>query len=147
MLTHIESGGTFKELCDFLEANAAEGLPENVVVFLRELENKLGACRARREAVLLEWADDALAHLIATSAGINKLCFHAGGNRLVVPTENLAAFSRAVNTSFSTRQPRITTPPMNSSAPITIATSFLWPILAYLSGGPAGRGNWCSRTT
>jgi len=96
MLTHVETGGAFRELRDFLEANAAEGLPENVQVFLADLESKLGACRARREAVLLEWADEALARLIATSSGTNKLCFHAGANRLVVPAENVTAFSRAV---------------------------------------------------
>jgi hypothetical protein len=96
MLTHVETGGAFKELRDFLESNTAEDLPENVQVFLAGLESKLGACCARREALLLDWADEALAHLIATSAGTNKLCFHAGGPRLVVPTENLAAFSRAL---------------------------------------------------
>lgn len=96
MLTHVEGGGAFQELRDFLEANAAEGLPETVRVFLAGLESRLGACPTRREAVILEWSDEALAHLIATSAGTHKLCFHAGGNRLVVPADNLAAFSRAL---------------------------------------------------
>jgi len=96
MLTHVEGGGAFAELRDFLEGNAAEGLPETVRVFLAGLESKLGACLARREAVLLEWSDEALAHLIATSAGMNKLCFHAGGGRLVVPADNLGAFTRAL---------------------------------------------------
>jgi hypothetical protein len=96
MLTHVETGGTFKELRAFLNNNAAESLPANVQVFLQELEHKISACRALREAVLLEWADEALARLIATSAGMSKLCYHAGGNRLVVPKESLAAFGRAV---------------------------------------------------
>lgn len=96
MLTHVETGGAFQELRHFLEANAAEGLPENVQVFLGQLEAKLGACRLRRNAVLLEWTDDPLAQLIATSAGTNKLCFHAGENRLVVPAESLGAFSRGL---------------------------------------------------
>ncbi|MBI2949565.1 MAG: hypothetical protein HYY23_18165 [Verrucomicrobia bacterium] len=96
MLTHVETGGTFKELREFLESNAAEGLPENVQVFLTGLESKLGGCVKSRDAALLEWSDEALAQLIATSAGTNKLCFHAGANRLVVPAENWAAFSRAV---------------------------------------------------
>ena len=96
MLTHVETGGAFKELRDFLEANAAEGLPDNVQVFLAGIESKLGAGRTRRDAVLVEWADEALAQLIATSAGTNKLCFHAGANRLVVPAENLTAFGRAL---------------------------------------------------
>ena len=96
MLTHVETGGTFKELRAFLEQNAAESLPPNVHIFLQGLESKTGACKTLRQAVLLEWTDEALARLIATSAGMNKLCYHAGGTRLVVPGENLAAFSRAV---------------------------------------------------
>jgi hypothetical protein len=96
MLTHVETGGAFRELRDFLEANAAEALPENVIVFLGELQKKLGACRTRRDAVLLEWADPALALLIATSTGLNKLCFHAGGNWVAVPKANLSAFNRAL---------------------------------------------------
>jgi hypothetical protein len=96
MLTHLETGGTLKELRAFLEENAADGLPANVQVFLRDLESKIGACRTSREAVLLEWTDEALACLIATSAATSKLCFHAGGPRLVVPRQSLAAFGRAV---------------------------------------------------
>lgn len=46
--------------------------------------------------MLLEWADDSLSQLVATSTGLNRLCYHAGGNRLVVPAENLTALSRAV---------------------------------------------------
>lgn len=63
---------------------------------MQELENKTGACRVSREAVLLEWSDEALARLVATDSGLRRLCFHAGENRLVVPKESLAAFSRAV---------------------------------------------------
>ena len=96
MLTHVETGGAFQELQTFLETNAVEGLPENVRTFLTELENKLTASPSRRDAVLLEWPDAALAQLIATSTGTTRLCFHAGENRLVVPKENLTAFTRAV---------------------------------------------------
>jgi hypothetical protein len=96
MLTHLETGGAFKELRAFLEENAAESLPPNVQTFLQGLEDKTGACQSSQEAVLLEWSDEALAQLIATSTGTNRLCFHAGENRLVVPRKNLAAFSRAV---------------------------------------------------
>jgi hypothetical protein len=95
MLTHVESGGALRELRDFLEANATEGLPETVRVFLAGLEAKLGCCTARRDAVLLEWTADALVELTATSAGTNRLCFYAGQNRLVVPAQHVAAFARA----------------------------------------------------
>lgn len=96
ILTHIESGGTFKELKEFLDANVAGVLPENVQVFLAGIENKLTACLRGRDAVVFEWSDAALAQLIATSSGTNKLCFYAGENRLAVLKEDLRAFSRAV---------------------------------------------------
>ncbi len=96
MLTHVESGGNLEELKRFLLDHHATGqLPETATVFLADLEQKLGACRAARPAVLLEWADPALSHLLATSPGTNKLCHHAGENRLVVAKDDLAAFRRA----------------------------------------------------
>ena len=96
ILTHIETGGSFASLRDFLEANSASGVPETARVFLDGLEAKLGACRSRCRAVLLEWADPALAQLIATSSGLKRLCHYAGENRLVVPAANLTAFTRAL---------------------------------------------------
>ena len=78
-----------------LDHNATEQLPETVTVFLADLEQKLGACRAARPGFLIEWADPALSHLLATSPGTNKLCHHAGDSRLVVAKDELAAFRRA----------------------------------------------------
>jgi len=52
-----------------------------------------------RAAVLLEWSDEALARLISTGAGLNKLCDHAGGNRVVVAREDYRAFARAAKKS------------------------------------------------
>jgi len=96
ILTHVENGGNLEELKRFLlDHNAAEPLPETVAAFLADLERKLGACRAARPAFLLEWADPALSHLLATSPGTNKLCHHAGENRLVLAKDDLAAFRRA----------------------------------------------------
>ena len=90
------NGGAFQELRDFLEANAAEGLPDNVQVFLASLKpNSAPAARAATPCCS-NGPTKPLPKLIATSAGTNKLCFHAGENRLVVPAENLAAFSRAL---------------------------------------------------
>jgi hypothetical protein len=96
ILTHIEAGGSFASLREFLAANTASDIPENVTVFLDGLEAKFGACRSRRAAVLLEWAEPALAQLIATSSGFKRLCHYAGENRLVVPAENLSSFTRAL---------------------------------------------------
>ena len=96
ILSHTEAGGTLAALRQFLEANAADGLPESVRDFLGSLEHRIGAFRRAREAVLLEWEDENLARLIAADAATKELCFHAGGNRLAVPRDQLAAFRRAV---------------------------------------------------
>jgi len=96
ILSHVETGGSLKQLRSFLETNASEALPEDVQDFLVELEERIGAFRSQRDAVLLEWADERLAQLLATSTETGKLCFHCGENRLVVAKSNLGAFSRAV---------------------------------------------------
>ncbi len=96
MLTHIETGGSFAELKQFLENNAADSLPDNVVVFLKDLESKLGACKSACEAILLEWQDETLARLITTSSGLNRLCSHAGSNRIAVARADYRAFARAL---------------------------------------------------
>lgn len=96
ILTHVESGGSFGSVREFLEANSESDIPENVQVFLSGLESKLGACLSRCPAVLLEWADHAQAQLISTSSGLRRLCHYAGENRVVVPSKNLSAFTRTL---------------------------------------------------
>ena len=96
MLAHVETGASFSELTEYLESHAVGGIPETIRTFLAETESRLGGCASRQEAVLLEWTDEALAHLIATSTGTRRYCHHAGDNRVVVPAKNLAAFTRAL---------------------------------------------------
>lgn len=96
ILTHVETGGSLKELWEFLESNATTPFPDDVVSLHCELQERINAFRSQREAVLLEWADERLAQFIATGAETGKLCFYCGGNRLVVTKANFGAFSRAV---------------------------------------------------
>ncbi|MDO8542725.1 MAG: hypothetical protein Q7S40_19970 [Opitutaceae bacterium] len=96
ILSHVEAGGALAELQQFLEANAADGLPESVCDFLASLERRIRAFRRAREAVLLEWEDEGLARHIAADATTSPLCSHAGGNRLVVSKDQLNAFRRAL---------------------------------------------------
>lgn len=95
-LGHVESGGSFSELSEYLESRAIGGIPETIRAFLSEIQGRLGACRSRQDAVLLEWKDEALARLIASSSGTREYCHHAGDNRVVVPAKNLAALTRAL---------------------------------------------------
>lgn len=96
MLSHLEAGGGLGELREFLESNAEGGLPPVVIEFLDQLAARAAACRGHRDAVLIEWADEALAQTLPTSAGMRGLCHHAGGNRLVVPAAKLGAFRSAL---------------------------------------------------
>jgi hypothetical protein len=96
MLGHVESGASFSDLTGYLESNAIGAIPKTIRTFLAEIEGRLDACRSRQDAVLLEWKDEALAQLIASSTGTRKYCHHAGDNRLVVPAKKLAAFTRAL---------------------------------------------------
>ncbi|MBI4623553.1 MAG: hypothetical protein HY736_10095 [Verrucomicrobia bacterium] len=96
ILSHVEAGGTLAELQQFLETNADDGLPESVRDFVGSLDHRIGAFRRARDAVLLEWENEGLARHIADDVATSALCHHAGGNRLVVPKDHLAAFRRAL---------------------------------------------------
>ncbi len=96
ILAHVEAGGALAELRQFLEGNAADGLPDGVRAFLESLDQRIKAFRRARDAVLLEWEDENLARHLAGDAATSEFCYHAGDNRLVVPKERLAAFGRAL---------------------------------------------------
>jgi hypothetical protein len=96
IFSHAEAGGALAELLQFLEANAADGLPESVREFMGSLDHRIRSFRRAREAVLLEWAEEGLARHIADDPATSELCYHAGGHRLVVAKDQLAAFRRAV---------------------------------------------------
>ncbi len=53
----------------------------------------LDACKRARGAILLEWRDESLARLIASTAELSRLCSHAGGNRIVVARDDYRAFA------------------------------------------------------
>lgn len=96
ILAHVETGGALAELRQILESNTDSALPETVVSFLGSLDRRIKAFRRAREAVLLEWEDEPLARHLAGDPTTNALCFHAGGNRLVVPKDRLSDFGRAL---------------------------------------------------
>jgi hypothetical protein len=95
VLLFLEEGGSEKDVRTFLEAHTSGGIPGNVDVWLNELLRKSTSCRRAEKAMLFEWDDAAQAALVASSSDTSRLCFHAGGNRLVVPAGKLAAFKRA----------------------------------------------------
>ena len=96
ILSHVEAGGSFPELTKFLQAQATDVLPENVQVFLRDLESKLGACQGVRSAFLIDWNDEATARLVANSTGLRKVCRYAGGNTVAVSAADYRTFARLV---------------------------------------------------
>jgi hypothetical protein len=96
ILSHVEAGGAMAGLRQFLEHNAEGGLPEEVATCLAAIELRIGAFKRARDAVLIEWEDEQLARYLAGESSTTALCHHAGGDRLVVPKEQLPAFRRAV---------------------------------------------------
>jgi hypothetical protein len=96
ILSHVESGGTLAELRQFLEANAADGLTESVRDFLASIDHRIRAFRRAREAVLLEWEDQALVGRLAVDPATREHCMQAGSNWLVVPKDQLAPFRQAL---------------------------------------------------
>jgi len=94
ILQSMQQGTRLPDIREFLLRSARQGIPPNIEKWLEDFGEKAIACRAAHRAILLEWKDSAQAHLIATSSGTGKLCYHAGENRIAVPERQLSAFSR-----------------------------------------------------
>ena len=95
-LTAIEGGHTADALREFLAARDDQPLPETVEGFLRNVERRARALRARGAALLIECADTETAERLATDPRTAKLCLRAGDRHLVVRTRAEEAFRKAV---------------------------------------------------
>lgn len=96
ILDHLESGGTMEDVTRFLEAHAADGVPEVVTGFLADVGAKASAVRGVRDAVLVEFADATTAALVAHDAQARKLCVRAGERAVAVPKKRERAFRTAL---------------------------------------------------
>ena len=96
ILTHVETGGSLRGLLQFLEQNASEPLPGEVLAWFGNIWKRIEAPPVIHHAILLEWPDDEMARMVSTHDSTRGLCFHAGQNRIVVPKSKLNGFRAAI---------------------------------------------------
>lgn len=96
-LSALEGGHDAAELRTFLDARDEQPLPETVEAFLRRIERGASALTRRRQAFLVECANERVAEEITGNPGTARHCLRAGPRRLVVPAESEAKFRKAVH--------------------------------------------------
>jgi hypothetical protein len=107
VLSALEEGHSAEELTSFLQAKSGDLVPDNVVLFLAEQDERVSRLVDRGPAVLIEVQDAVLAQLIANDPRMRSLCLLAGQRHLVVPKDAERAFRRALRQmgyGVSTRQ-------------------------------------------
>lgn len=96
MLEYLESGGSMRDLLNFMEGYSEFGVPETVRKYIEDLGRKARGLVGSEDAILFEAADEATATLIANDPGASKYCCKAAGRLLVVRKKNQRAFHNAV---------------------------------------------------
>ena len=96
VLSALEDGLTVDALLAFLEAKSDGLLPDNVVLFMAEQDERVSRLVDRGTALLIEAQDAVLAQLIANDPRTRSLCLLAGERHLAVPKQNERAFRRAL---------------------------------------------------
>jgi hypothetical protein len=96
-LAAVEKGHQIAELRQFLAARDEQPLPETVEAFITTTERQGQALRLQGTALLIECTDDRLADLIANNTAVKSWCQRAGKRHLVIPTQQEAAFRKAIN--------------------------------------------------
>jgi hypothetical protein len=96
LLDYVETGGLLEDVLRFVEEHAAEGIPETVRVFFNDFQAKAGAILGAEDASLIEFADPAVAALVAHDARAGKLCLPAGPRHVAVSKKNERAFRTAL---------------------------------------------------
>jgi hypothetical protein len=92
ILDHAETGGAVDDVRRFL-AERSEGLPDNVSVWLDDLERGLGAVLGVSDAVLIKMADPVAAALVANDTKASSYALLAGERHVVVPAKRLRALN------------------------------------------------------
>ncbi len=96
ILNHLESGGTMKEVTQFLEAQADGDMPATVSGFLADIGLKASAVRGIEDAVIVQFGDATTAALVAHDSAARKLCVRAGEQGVAVPKRRERAFRAAL---------------------------------------------------
>ena len=96
LLTAIQEGRPIAEVREFLDARSIGTIPDTVIRFLDDIEQRAAKLQDRGPARLIECSDAALAVLIAADSRTGKHCIPAGEHHLVVPSSSEGAFKRAL---------------------------------------------------
>ena len=96
LLTAIQEGRPIAEVREFLDARSIGTIPDTVIRFLDDIEQRASKLQDRGPARLIECSDAALAVLIAGDSRTRKHCIPAGEHHLVVPSSSEGAFKRAL---------------------------------------------------
>ena len=96
LLTAIQEGRPIAEVREFLDARSIGTIPDTVIRFLDDIEQRAAKLQDRGPARLIECSDAALAVLIAGDSRTRKHCIPAGEHHLVVPSSSEGAFKRAL---------------------------------------------------
>ena len=96
LLTAIQEGRSIGEIREFLDARSIGTIPDTVIRFLDDTEQRAAKLQDRGLARLIECSDAALALLIAGDSRTRKHCMPAGEHHLVVPSSSEGAFKRAL---------------------------------------------------
>ena len=96
LLTAIQEGRPIAEVREFLDARSIGTIPDTVIRFLDDIEQRAAKLQDRGPARLIECSDAALAVLIAGDSRTRKHCIPAGEHHFVVPSSSEGAFKRAL---------------------------------------------------
>ena len=96
MLAAIEEGIEPREIQGFLAAKNDGPLPATIVRFLEDVANRASLLSYEGTAEVFRVADEATALLISHDSTAGPLCQLAGTDRLIVPTDKVTAFRRAL---------------------------------------------------
>ena len=96
LLEMLEQGHSVAEVEEFLTARSGNRLPDNVVIFLKEMAERASQLVDLGPARLIEARDAALMELIANDSRLKSLCLPAGERYLAIPADLETAFRRAL---------------------------------------------------
>lgn len=96
LLAALEEGRNVAALREFLETRSGDPLPETVIRFLKDMEDRASRLQDKGLARLIECADPALATLIANDTRTKNYCLLAGERHLAVFADAETRFRSAL---------------------------------------------------
>lgn len=96
ILAAVEDGHAVGSLRELLEARSDGALPQPVVHFLADIEERAGKLRDAGAARIIDCGDPALAARIAADPAARRICMPAGDRYVVVRAGKEPAFRKAV---------------------------------------------------